>query len=193
MVRYLRSQVGRPWDDVYSEISQCLRPTSAVQQHVRDHLWDFVARHVEEADDGRVLSYWRGELEEIDGRRWGSQFYVCPRSGLLRAAPVRARERRGAPPRNDGLVWVARDRVLKEIDGVWYAFDLQAFPAGEVEQRSARDLLLGEPVIRLVRRTELRHRAAAMYRRNRVYAATKRQLGKRELRALRQPGGKRGK
>src|SRR5262245_11066334 len=41
--RYLEHQVGRPWDKVYSEIARNLRTDSTVQQHVRDHLHDFVA------------------------------------------------------------------------------------------------------------------------------------------------------
>src|SRR5713226_10677218 len=41
--RYLERQVGRPWDKVYSEIARHLRVDNAVQQHVRDHLSDFVA------------------------------------------------------------------------------------------------------------------------------------------------------
>src|SRR5262245_12272313 len=41
--RYLAAQVGRPWNTVYAEISQHLKPSSTVQQHVRDHLDDFVA------------------------------------------------------------------------------------------------------------------------------------------------------
>jgi hypothetical protein len=41
--RYLERQVGRPWDKVYSEIARNLRPDSTVQQHVRDHVPDFVA------------------------------------------------------------------------------------------------------------------------------------------------------
>jgi hypothetical protein len=42
--RYLERQVGRPWNNkVYSEIAQHLRVDPAVQQHVRDHLHDFVA------------------------------------------------------------------------------------------------------------------------------------------------------
>src|SRR6266536_2639198 len=41
--RYLERQVGRPWNKVYSEISRHLRADNAVQQHVRDHLRDFVA------------------------------------------------------------------------------------------------------------------------------------------------------
>src|SRR5688572_12164704 len=41
--RYLASNVGRAWNKVFSEISEHLKPTSTVQQHVRDHLEDFVA------------------------------------------------------------------------------------------------------------------------------------------------------
>ncbi|MFX8308882.1 hypothetical protein ABTL21_19880, partial [Acinetobacter baumannii] len=32
--RFLERQVGRPWNDVYSEIARNLRVTSTVQQHV---------------------------------------------------------------------------------------------------------------------------------------------------------------
>ena len=77
--RFLNKQVGRPWDKVYSEISQYLRPTSAVQQHVRDHVRDFV----------NIRAVW------IDGRiycepHFGIQYplrkgelYVHPHNGLL--------------------------------------------------------------------------------------------------------------
>src|ERR1700674_5320268 len=41
--RYLEGQIGRPWSKVYSEIAQNLRVDSAIQQHLRDHLRDFVA------------------------------------------------------------------------------------------------------------------------------------------------------
>jgi hypothetical protein len=40
---YLARQAGRPWNKVYSEISANLKATNAVQQHVRDHLEDYVA------------------------------------------------------------------------------------------------------------------------------------------------------
>ncbi|MBM3578134.1 MAG: hypothetical protein FJX40_10840 [Alphaproteobacteria bacterium] len=43
LCRYLEKQVGRPWDKVYSEIAARLCVDSAVQQHVRNHLRDFVA------------------------------------------------------------------------------------------------------------------------------------------------------
>lgn len=81
--RFLRSKVGHHWDRVYSEICTNLRRESAVQDHVRDHVFDFVAIHVilvdgqpcsgEGADYGRPLGLY--------GRR---SFYVCSRTGILR-------------------------------------------------------------------------------------------------------------
>ncbi len=44
--RYPHAQVGRPWDKVWSDIAAGLRVTSTVRQHVRDHVFDFVARDV---------------------------------------------------------------------------------------------------------------------------------------------------
>src|SRR5919202_1057601 len=44
--RYLDSQVGRPWDQVFSEICAHIDRSSAVQDHVRDHVADYVAVHV---------------------------------------------------------------------------------------------------------------------------------------------------
>src|ERR1700744_6407841 len=41
--RYLERQVNRPWNKVWSEICERLKPASTVQQHVRDHIGDFVA------------------------------------------------------------------------------------------------------------------------------------------------------
>jgi hypothetical protein len=66
--RYLDRQVGRPWDAVYSEIARHLRPDNAVQQHVRDHLADFVA----------VTPHPRRY------RFWHEPFHVDPRDGLLK-------------------------------------------------------------------------------------------------------------
>ena len=44
--RYLDSQVGRPWDKVFSEICARINRNSAVQDHVRDHVADYVVTQV---------------------------------------------------------------------------------------------------------------------------------------------------
>ena len=77
--RYLRRQVGRPWNDVYSEISQHLRPTDAVQQHVRDHVRWEVELHAR-IIDGEVYDQprWGARLKLRDG-----DLYVHPETGIL--------------------------------------------------------------------------------------------------------------
>lgn len=80
--RFLNKQVGRPWDKVYSEICDQINTNNAVQKHVRDHVWDFVERHVVMKDkhpyhpklynwapDGRPLH--KGDL------------FIHPETGLL--------------------------------------------------------------------------------------------------------------
>jgi len=80
--RFLRKQVGRPWNVVYREISKGLRPSSAVQQHVREHLWDYVHRHVVLGERGAVF---RAPHSRPDWPRQlqAGELYVHPRTGLL--------------------------------------------------------------------------------------------------------------
>jgi len=81
--RYLARNVERPWAKVYSEISEHLKPSSTVQQHVRDHIDDFVAIKTR-MKAGVVMATPRfgGERSIVDDHR---QFYVHPRTGILRA------------------------------------------------------------------------------------------------------------
>lgn len=74
--RYLERQVGRKWDKVYAEISARLRPTSTLQQHVRDHLFQFVAVKPRRLN-GLVRQQPGSDL-------WHEPFYVDRRTGLLR-------------------------------------------------------------------------------------------------------------
>jgi hypothetical protein len=79
--RYLEKQVGRPWNKVYSEISRHLRVDNPVQQHVRDHLSDFVA--IKPRRRAGVV-YGLGGDKEWRYRLWYQPLYVDPRDGLLK-------------------------------------------------------------------------------------------------------------
>ena len=82
--RYLDSQVGRPWNKVFSEICAHIDRSSAVQDHVRDHVAGYVATDVIEIDGvpcSKQGRYYGKPLREI---RW-IYWYVCPRSGILKA------------------------------------------------------------------------------------------------------------
>ncbi|HVY85792.1 MAG TPA: hypothetical protein VG943_11700 [Caulobacterales bacterium] len=87
--RFLASQVGRPWDKVYADISEHLKPTSTVQQHVRDHLEDFVAIKCRMRDG--VLHYVARFGGEEKLGAYGPHFFVHPRTGLLKRNPLRTR------------------------------------------------------------------------------------------------------
>ena len=87
--RYLQGQVGRPWNLVYRDICANITPRSAVQLHVRQHVWDFVERHVVVADDGI-----HGSPTAFAGRGHrlrAGELYIDPVNGLLRR--VRARRK----------------------------------------------------------------------------------------------------
>jgi hypothetical protein len=162
--RFLRSRVGRPWDEVYGEIRARIAPTSTVQIHVMEHLWHFVVRHVE-VRDGRVYEVggWRGELF-----RTGWQLYVDPATGLL-SEPALRRPARRAPPSPDRLDRGAGLLYLR-LDGQWYAVETRPIPPGpppwDVVRRAPADGVAGE----------------ALYGRRGRYAVSKRQLGRKRLR-----------
>lgn len=79
--RFLQSKVGANWDKVYSEISENLKTDNAVQQHVRDHVWDFVKKNVV-IQDKRVFASYRfyGKLSELRN----GDLYICPVTNILK-------------------------------------------------------------------------------------------------------------
>ena len=81
--RFVLGQVGRRWDSVHAEICEHLRLTSAVQQHVLQHLDDFVVKDVEMVDGKPVH---RADHRPVVGSRWRALAWVCPRTGILRAS-----------------------------------------------------------------------------------------------------------
>ncbi len=138
--RYLRSQVGRPWDKVYSEISERLRPTNAVQQHVRDHLADFVITETW-VEDGEPMG--RGPRQTpiaLKAPHHRAQFYVDPRCGLLRECKQKREHGRETPVLD--VRWDGPWRQLRCIDAVWYALRLEPIPHDPSLHASVRDLLL---------------------------------------------------
>lgn len=137
--RYLWKQRGRKWNDVYSEICASLDTGSTVKMHVRDHLDDFVERHICIDRNGewlgqrgiwgypRTPEYWRAEL------------YVDPVDGVLKEVE-RLRKRLGLKKVSYGghqqslienRVELNAEYELRMIRGIW--FKVQFFDARFVE------------------------------------------------------------
>ena len=124
--RFLCKQVGRPWDAVYAEICANLRPDSTVQQHVRDHVENYVLF--------RAGHPARPYLSGYRGRPWYQPLYVDPQDGLLKRtddlphvkAARRAEQEKLAPTAD--RVPLGPEAELRRIDGLWYEIRLAPLP-----------------------------------------------------------------
>ncbi len=124
--RYLASQVGRPWSKVYAEIAAHLRVDSAVQQHVRGHLRDFVA-----VVPRRYIQGWHSLHRN---GLWWQELYVDPvtkllcRTDQLPEEKARRRAQRNAPKPPVERIVLAADRELRLLKGLWYEVRLAPLP-----------------------------------------------------------------
>jgi hypothetical protein len=76
--RYLRKQVGRPWDKVWSEIAHILDSQSLAGQHIFEHIRWEVEQEAWIGADGRLYHKQRwGWIQLLDG------LYVHPVTGIL--------------------------------------------------------------------------------------------------------------
>ena len=187
--RWLEAQVGRPWDKVYAELCDGIDRRSTVQQHVHEHVGDFVALRVQRVDGALVYpGDWDG-LRPL-AAAWAPALYVCPDSGLLRANRARLKARRAwkqavqsrreAPPAD--RVDVSPVLQLHRRGGVWYAVDVAPLNRATYP---GWDVLRHAPVRGAARTRQdqvVVGDAFDLYGRNGVYGWRKRQLSARELR-----------
>lgn len=177
--RYLDSQVGRPWDKVFSEICAHINRNSAVQDHVRDHVEDYVTIDVV-LIDGEPC-HGKGGSYGQPLRAWRSRYwYVCPRTGLLRrVTPDRRkpsyRAKKEEPPR---FIRVSDELQCRFVDNAWHLVTLKSLPQPGFQRQRCRaiDILLNRPVANITPEDALRYYGAE------VYSVAKRRLARRELR-----------
>lgn len=189
--RYLASQVGRPWDKVYSEICAGIDRRNTVQQHIHEHLEDFVAIRVTSIDGVLYECNTYGSRVRLDGY-WASRFYVDPDSGMLRANRLRAATRaryqercstearhRRAGRREDRLI-VDASTQLHRIGGLWFRVELAPVEGNE----SAIDVLRHLPAGRCPQWRDDKHGRCndTLFGDAGRFAIGKRQLNARELR-----------
>ncbi len=190
--RYLASNVGRPWDKVYSEISEHLKPTSTVQQHVRDHLEDFVAISTRMKGGVVVMTPRYGGERAISDS--SALYYVHPRTGILRHNENRtnwtARYRKAKQAAEAELA--QRMRVvdaktqLHLFDGAWWEVKLSKIKRHPRKNAQGTTVAyIEEPYVDVVRFAKLsRLGLEKLYGRHDVYACDKRQLSKAEMKRL---------
>jgi hypothetical protein len=113
--RFLDSRVGRPWDEVYSEIRKSIHWRRAMGYRVLDRLDRLVATDCF-LEDGRVVQ--PGWLGSYPPRT----FYAHPKTGLLcRPAPLRYRR----PQPEIARVVIDELHCFEKIDGIWYRLEFE--------------------------------------------------------------------
>jgi len=182
--RYLRAQVGRPWNKVYSEISAGIDRRNTVQQHIYEHIADFIAIDVTSAAFAQRV------------RRCYQELYVDPRTGLIRVNKEHRAWRREQIERREQeqVQLVARRRILNDrtvlmrLDDLWFEVTLAELPAPRAVQIEGRSKVVLERRYDIVLRRPINRNEDAsdrgrVYGSSDLYAVSKRQLSKRELKA----------
>lgn len=130
LVRFLRSSVGRKWDDVYSEIAKSCPNNGAVTGHIYEHLWSYVERNPEFID-GKPYdpTYgYRGKIYPIEDRGSDNTFYVDP-DGFLRRAPRLKQKSK----KEIKTIHKVKGKIYLKFEGIWYQALTRPIPKKQAE------------------------------------------------------------
>lgn len=128
--RFLERSVGRPWDKVFSEISEHIDMNSTVKRHIWQHVFDFVEQHTF-MEDGKVWTHGRWNKERAPIEDGFVELYIHPVDRLLK----KVKRPKGWVPR-----WKRRhekpvERVegpnntqFHKVNGIWYIVHLRPIP-----------------------------------------------------------------
>ena len=126
LVRYLAKNCGRPWDKVYSEICENMDRRGIVQDHIFQHLFDYVERHPI-MKDGKPHSTGYGGLSRLYKSGWS--FYV-DKNGTLRE-PKEKRPPWREDKKDSNLIKTDDESVFflkRDSDNTWFGVSLEAYP-----------------------------------------------------------------
>lgn len=142
--RYLRSNLGRPWSKVYSEIRAVIDGRGVLGNHLLDHLeWEVETNCFLEGKQVRMTT-WGSGSQPVHG------FYVHPKTGLLKEAPRKRYPRRAKPePREVVRVQVGDGRLFERFEGLWFETAYR-----NLEDGSHRRVLKRQCASKLVRRID---------------------------------------
>jgi len=142
LFRFLCSNVGRPWDKVWSEMCAHISFDNAVQKHIFAHIDALIEARVELR--GRevyaITRRWRSPSgAPLRGYgRWPT-LYVCPKSGLLKQAK-HERRRRQPDAADPDVVAVTDLERLHRVLGIWYREHLVRAETGALVVARKRQL-----------------------------------------------------
>lgn len=176
--RFLNSNVGRPWDKVYSEICQHVDRGNVVQKHILTHLFDYVVVNTvlidgEPCRGERGWSHYYGEPLRTSDRR--DRWYVCPKSGLLRKSKyVPWKSKEPTPPR---MVKLNNKQVCVERGEQWELISVALIAKHFSWEVPAYDVILQAAI-------GFKHKKTIEKLGGNTYAISRRVLSRKELRAM---------
>jgi hypothetical protein len=174
--RFLNSNVGRPWNMVYAEICRHVDRGNVVQKHILTHLFDYVVTNVI-LIDGKPHNgepgYWYGDPLRSSVRQ--HQWYVCPRTGILRRSRHLHRSAR-KPATLPRRVRLSKTLLCVELNEQWELVTVAPLPPKEC---GAKYDIIRKLAVDLSSADEARKLYGAA-----VCATERHPLTKREIRSL---------
>jgi hypothetical protein len=142
--RFLRRSVGRPWNDVYSEMCAGLDKRKTTGQHIFDHVKQMVAIHCFMGANGKVWHLFWHYPVEVEG------LYVHPQTGLLCwAEPPNRRELKRKKLLAEDVTWLesTHETGFRKHEGIWYRVTFKhVYIHWRQEPEKVRDIFLKKDV-----------------------------------------------
>lgn len=134
--RFLRSNIGRPWDEVHSELCEHLDDRKAIGLHVFEHLDDYVSVNCFFDDNGLlyVCRRYGGEILVAAKYWYRTTYYVHPVSKLLcyfdgsdkRLKRWKLEQEKRQQRKTVERKPISVNQSYVRINGVWYIGDYAA-------------------------------------------------------------------
>jgi hypothetical protein len=180
LYNFIDSKVGCLWDEVYSEIRERVNPNSLQQIHLLDHIKDMVERNVVMVNNEPYICgsrYTENGYFRLLSSGYVNYYYVHPVDGILRKAPFVSHKKKKEKKK---YIWIDEMNQYRLIlcKNQWIWFHVSLAPL-----KSYVFPLYNRGYDQVLRRIITETEAYGLYNKK-VYAVSKRQLNKREIKSL---------
>lgn len=134
--RFLYSNVGRPWDKVFTELRQGLDVRKVTGRHIFNHLESMVETNCWIGEDRGTYTFRWGREHEVEG------FYANPKTGLLcftERPSCRQRKKARLLKEEIGEVRIDESHSFKLIEKQWYLVNYESIQVNRYEKQAAWD------------------------------------------------------